>query len=137
MPRYPNREDTEVNILANFTDDQPQHIKRKLLDLLKTGFEEGWPAVKEGATEIPNAVLTNAQLSTQARVLYGVLKLFATDDPEGGQSATLNRSVLAHFIDRSERSVTGTLNELEKAGLIQIEANHSVKKPARYLLKGV
>lgn len=125
-----------MNILGNLTEDQPPHIQRMILDLFRTGVTEGWPVIEDGATKIPNNVLTNAQLSTQARVLYGVLKLFATDDPEGGQSATLNRSLLAHFIDRRERSVTSALNELKKAGLIQAEPNESTWKPARYLLKG-
>jgi len=85
---------------------------------------QGWypPPPSAGATvPIPEAVLTNRRLSTQARVLYGLLLLTPGFCHPGGRFSYAELADLAHA---SRNTVAKALAELVRAEWVTVDRAH-------------
>lgn len=74
-------------------------------------------AMRGGFTQIPNAVLRNPNITTGAKVAYGVLLSYAWQDDHcfPGQER------MARDMGVTERSVITYLKQLDESGLIDIK----------------
>ena len=75
------------------------------------------PATLHGFTQVPNFVLTNAKISVGAKLGYAMLLKYAWGD----NACFPGQTKLAEDMGSGERSVRRYLDELEKAGLLEIE----------------
>ena len=75
------------------------------------------PGTQAGFTIVPNAILTAAELSTGARILYALLKMHAWQS----DSAYPGQTRLAGYIGVSTRQLRTYQLELETAKLITVE----------------
>ena len=75
------------------------------------------PVTRHGFTQVPNFILTNAELSVGAKLAYAMLLKYAWD--AGGCYPGQVR--LAQDMGSGERSVRRYLDELEASGFLEIE----------------
>lgn len=75
------------------------------------------PVTRFGFTQVPNVILTNAQLSVGAKLTYAMLLKYAWD--AGG--CYPGQVKLAKDMGSGERSVRRYLDELETSGFLEIE----------------
>jgi hypothetical protein len=75
------------------------------------------PVTRHGFTQVPNFILTNAELSVGAKLAYAMLLKYAWD--AGGCYPGQIR--LATDMGSGERSVRRYLDELEASGFLEIE----------------
>ncbi len=126
-----------VKLRVHHTAEPPAHVRQAMAEMYGSVKALGWPIVKQGGTEIPNSILTDPRLSTQARVLYAVMKLFAEPQPSGNCAVSMHHSLLACFVNLGERALGDALKELMDTDLIErLDVNHSTKVPTRYELRG-
>lgn len=93
------------------------HIARRL-DSIKRNIEivGADPATRFGFTQVPNFVLTNAQLSVGAKLAYAMLLKYAWSD----DACFPGQATLAADMGAGERSIRTYLNELEAAGFLEV-----------------
>ena len=75
------------------------------------------PVTLHGFTQVPNFVLTNSKISVGAKLGYAMLLKYAWGD----NACFPGQTKLAEDMGSGERSVRRYLDELEKAGLLEIE----------------
>ncbi len=126
-----------VKLRVHHTAEPPARVRQAIAEMRGSVTDIGWPIVKQGGTEIPNFILTDPRLSTHARVLYAVMKLFAEPQPSGNCAVSMHHSLLACFVNLGGRALGDALKELTDRALIErLDVNHSSKTPTRYELRG-
>lgn len=96
-------------------DFAPRHIG----DILKERNIEiigADPITRHGFTQVPNFVLTKQDVSVGAKLAYAMLLKYAWGD----DACFPGQTKLADDMGSGERSVRRYLDELEKAGLLEI-----------------
>ena len=73
-------------------------------------------ATRHGFTQVPNFILTNAEISVGAKLAYAMLLKYAWGD----DACFPGQTKLAVDMGSGERSVRRYLEELENAGLLEI-----------------
>lgn len=89
----------------------------------ESDFEQG------GFTACPNVVLTNAELSIQARLTYCMLRFYAWQ----GEDCWPGQDLLCRLIGCSPRSLRYYIQELELARLVRVE-RRGMGRTNRYVL---
>lgn len=74
------------------------------------------PITRHGFTQVPNFILTNPSVSVGAKLAYAMLLKYAWAD----DACFPGQTKLATDMGAGERSVRRYLEELEKAGLLEI-----------------
>jgi hypothetical protein len=74
------------------------------------------PVTRHGFTQVPNFILTNEAVSVGAKLAYAMLLKYAWAD----NACFPGQTQLAKDMGSGERSVRRYLEELEKAGLLEI-----------------
>ena len=74
------------------------------------------PATRLGFTQVPNFILINPHLSVGAKLAYAMLLKYAWDNA----ACFPGQAKLAHDMGSGERSVRRYLEELEKAGFLEV-----------------
>lgn len=74
------------------------------------------PVTRHGFTQVPNFILTKADLSVGAKLTYAMLLKYAWGD----DACFPGQTKLATDMGSGERSVRRYLDELEKLGLLEI-----------------
>jgi len=74
------------------------------------------PVTRHGFTQVPNFILTKADLSVGAKLAYAMLLKYAWDD----NACFPGQTKLATDMGSGERSIRRYLEELEKSGLLEI-----------------
>lgn len=74
------------------------------------------PATLHGFTQVPNFILTSAEISVGAKIGYAMLLKYAWGD----DACYPGQAKLAKDMGSGERSVRRYLEELEKAGFLEI-----------------
>jgi hypothetical protein len=74
-------------------------------------------ATRHGFTQVPNFILTNAQISVGAKLAYAMLLKYAWQD----EACFPGQAKLAEDMGAAERSVRTYLKELEEAELLEIK----------------
>jgi len=74
------------------------------------------PVTRHGFTQVPNFILTKADLSVGAKLAYAMLLKYAWGD----DACFPGQTKLANDMGSGERSVRRYLDELEKVGLLEI-----------------
>jgi hypothetical protein len=85
---------------------------------------------REGFTQVPNAILLDRNLSAGARLAYAILLQYAWN--EGDVRPAMDR--LVEDMKSKEADVRGHIDELEAAGLLEID-QRGTKQPERYRLR--
>jgi DNA-binding transcriptional ArsR family regulator len=96
-------------------DIEPRHIG----DILRERNIEiigADPATRYGFTQVPNFILTKEDISVGAKLAYAMLLKYAWAD----DACFPGQTKLATDMGSGERSVRRYLEELEKAGLLEI-----------------
>ena len=75
------------------------------------------PVTLHGFTQVPNFILTSTKISVGAKLGYAMLLKYAWGD----NACFPGQTKLAEDMGSGERSVRRYLDELEKAGLLEIE----------------
>jgi helix-turn-helix protein len=75
------------------------------------------PVTLHGFTQVPNFILTSTAISVGAKLGYAMLLKYAWGD----NACFPGQAKLAEDMGSGERSVRRYLDELEKAGLLEIE----------------
>lgn len=92
---------------------------RRIGDILKERNIEligADPATRYGFTQVPNFILTKPEISVGAKLAYAMLLKYAWYD----DACYPGQAKLANDMGSGERSVRRYLEELEKAGLLEI-----------------
>ena len=94
------------------------HIAGRLADIAHTIEIVGAdPVTRHGFTQVPNVILTDKTLSVGAKLAYAMLLKYAwTDD-----ACFPGQQKLADDMGSGERSIRRYLEELEKAGFLEVE----------------
>ena len=93
------------------------HIAGNLANIQKTIEIVGAdPATRFGFTQVPNFILTNKDLSVGGKLAYAMLLKYAWSD----NSCFPGQVKLATDMGAGERSVRSYLQELEKAGFLEV-----------------
>jgi hypothetical protein len=74
------------------------------------------PVTRHGFTQVPNFILTKRDISVGAKLAYAMLLKYAWGD----DACFPGQTKLAQDMGSGERSVRRYLEELEKAGLLEI-----------------
>ena len=95
-----------------------EHIKNRLADIARNIEIVGAdPVTRHGFTQVPNFILTKADLSVGAKLAYAMLLKYAWQD----DACFPGQIKLAQDMGAGERSVRRYLEELEKTDLLEIE----------------
>ena len=95
-----------------------EQIARNIADIARNIEIVGAdPITLHGFTQVPNFVLTQKELSVGAKLAYAMLLKYAWGD----NACFPGQTKLAEDMGSGERSVRRYLDELEKAGLLEIE----------------
>ena len=94
------------------------HIAGRLADIAHTIEIVGAdPVTRHGFTQVPNVILTDKTLSVGAKLAYAMLLKYAwTDD-----ACFPGQQKLADDMGSGERSIRRYLEELEKAGFLEVK----------------
>ena len=95
-----------------------EHITGRLADIARNIEIVGAdPVTLHGFTQVPNFILTSTKISVGAKLGYAMLLKYAWGD----NACFPGQTKLAEDMGSGERSVRRYLDELEKAGLLEIE----------------
>ena len=95
-----------------------EHIGNRLADIARNIEIVGAdPVTRHGFTQVPNFILTNKDLSVGAKLGYAMLLKYAWGD----DACFPGQVKLAEEMGGGERSVRRYLDELERAGFLEIE----------------
>lgn len=89
------------------------------------------PVLQKGFTQIPNAILRDAALSSGARLTYAMLSSFAWQ----GDECWVGQKKLGGLIGVGDRQIRKYLAELETIGLLEVK-QQGLQKPNLYTLFG-
>jgi len=93
------------------------HIAGNLANIQRTIEIVGAdPATRHGFTQVPNFILTNKDLSVGGKLAYAMLLKYAWSD----DSCFPGQLKLAEDMGAGERSIRSYLQELEKAGFLEV-----------------
>lgn len=84
------------------------------------------PVTAAGFTMIPNAVVLRADLSPQAKLIYGYLKHLAWKNGGGGVDPP--REVIARDLHLAERTVVGYVRELQRAPVVEGDESEDAER---------
>jgi len=88
------------------------------------------PAMRDGFTQIPNAILRDPDLSIGAKITYGLLLSYAW----GADSCYPGQERMASDMGGGERSVRRYMSELTEAGMIEVQ-QRGLGRTNLYILK--
>ena len=95
-----------------------EHIANRLTQIARNIEIVGAdPVTRHGFTQVPNFILTKPELSVGAKLGYAMLLKYAWGD----DACFPGQVKLAQDMGAGERSVRRYLDELEEAGLLEIE----------------
>ena len=94
------------------------HISGRLADIANTIEIVGAdPITQRGFTQIPNAILTDKNLTVGAKLAYAMLLKYAWGD----DACFPGQQKLADDMGAGERSIRSYLKELENSGFLQVK----------------
>ena len=95
-----------------------EHITNRLTEIARNIEIVGAdPVTLHGFTQVPNFILTSPAISVGAKLVYAMLLKYAWGD----SACFPGQTKLAEDMGSGERSVRRYLEELEKAGFLEIE----------------